>query len=372
MPIHRPSRRDVLRVVGLTLAAGVGTSSASGTSTRSTDEMTRDGDEYVHLYEELVDSTVLVQMPGEGLDGEPAQPGGIGSGFVIDDHHLVTNDHVVMDAEEVDVQFSDQRWRSATVDGTDPFSDLAVLGVEDVPDDATPLAFVDEQPAVGTEVVALGNPLGLDASISRGIVSGVNRSLPSPAGFSIPAAIQTDAAVNPGNSGGPLVNLDGDVVGVVFAGAGATIGFAISALLANRVLPALIEDGEYEHPFIGIAVAPVSSAIAAERELEEARGVLVVDVVPDSPADGVLEAADVETDDDGEARIEGGDVIVELAGADVPNQDTLSAVLALDTEPDETIELEVLRNGDRETLELTLDARPEANTGIDPPGRIDG
>lgn len=367
MPMHRPNRRDVLRIAGGTLATGLAAPSVFEDSILRTGDGSESEREYTDLYEELVDSTVLVQVPGEAMEGEPTQPGGIGSGFVIDDGSLVTNDHVVMDAEEVDVQFSDQRWRSATVDGTDPFSDLAVLGVDDLPDEATPLEFVEESPAVGTEVVALGNPLGLDASISRGIVSGLDRSLPSPAGFAIPAAIQTDAAVNPGNSGGPLVNLDGDVVGVVFAGAGATIGFAISALLANRVLPALIEDGEYEHPFVGIVVAPVSTTIAEERELEEARGVLVVDVVPDSPADGVLEAADIDTDD-GEPGIEGGDVIVELAGAEVPNQDTLSAVLALETAPDQTIELEVIRDGDRETLELTLDVRPEATTGVDPPG----
>ncbi len=357
------TRRRVLRTVGTTVAIGslgVG-SSAAQNGQDGQEGQNGDGVDspYTATYRNTIDSVVLVTVSG------PRGSGGLGSGFVIDDQHVVTNNHVIQSAAEggVELQFSTEEWRTASIVGTDPYSDLAVLRVEEMPDVATGLSIVDREPAIGREVLVLGNPLGLDASISQGIVSGVDRVLPSPAGFSIPAAIQTDASVNPGNSGGPLVSLEGEVFGVVFAGADQTIGFAISPRLANRVIPALIEDGTYEHPFMGVAVQPVGPDIAEAVGLEEATGVLVTEVVPNAPADGVLQPA-VPT------QPGSGDVIVAIDGEEIQNQSQLLSYLALETSPGDTVELTVIRNGERGSVEVTLEARPELQLPQTPiPGR---
>lgn len=374
----RLARRQVLKHCGgasatlLGVAAGSGTGvAASGISeqhsTAVASSTQNDGDAEntpADVYDEYIDDVVLVNVFG-GLDdeagvpegGDPETPAGIGSGFVVDDA-VVTNHHVVRGAETVELQFRDEQWRTAEVVGTDIHSDLAALEVDNLPDETEGITLAEDEPAVGEEVLALGNPLGLDASISQGIVSGVDRSLPSPTGFSIPAAIQTDAPVNPGNSGGPLVDLTGDAVGVVFAGAGQTIGFAISAALANRVVPSLLEDGSYDHPFLGVSVVPVSPIVAEANDLEDARGVMVVETVPDGPADGVLETAEPGPTVDGVPVPVDGDVLVAIDGTEIHSQERLSSTLALETEPDQTVTIDVLRDGDEETVELTLEERP--------------
>ncbi|ELY68593.1 peptidase S1 and S6 chymotrypsin/Hap [Natronobacterium gregoryi SP2] len=355
-------RRRLLQTAAAT-AAGLGIGGWSATLDDETDDGTGNETEglagdgpYVDLYEDSIDEVVLVAA-GAGED----TPGGFGSGFVVDDV-VVTNAHVVQATAEVELQFTDEQWRTGTVLGTDVHSDLAAVEVDgELPDPVDGLSLADTDPSVGQEVVALGNPLGLDASITQGIVSGVDRSLPSPTGFSIPAAIQTDAPVNPGNSGGPLVDLEGRVLGVVFAGAGQTIGFAISARLADRVVPALVEDGEYQHAYLGVGLEPVGPQIAEANDLAEAGGVVVRQVTPESPADGVLEPADGVTVVDGAPVPVGGDVIVAIDGEEIPNEDRLSSYLALETSPGETIEIEVVRDSDRETVELALEERPDVD-----------
>ncbi|WP_255171789.1 S1C family serine protease [Natrononativus amylolyticus] len=344
MSRDRVNRRRFLEAAGTALAAGVVVSPSSRVAAQ-------DDGPYADVYRALIDSVVLIQV----LDS-PDGSGSTGSGFVYDDEHVLTNDHVVADAEAVDLQFTDERWRSGTVVGTDPYSDLAVVRVEEL--GADPLSVSEAEPVVGREVVALGNPLGLDASISQGIVSGVDRSLPSPTGFSIPAAIQTDAPVNPGNSGGPLATLEGDVIGVVFAGGGRNIGFAIPAALVRRVVPALIDDGEYEHPYLGVATAPFTPLIAEFYDTDHTGGVLIIDVVDGSPADGILEAVDDVAVVDGGFVPVGADVLVAIDGQEIPSQDRLSAYLALETTPGETIAVEIVRDGESETVDLTLEARP--------------
>ncbi|OAQ52572.1 peptidase S1 [Natrinema mahii] len=359
VPPNERTRRRFLRTAGTisTIAAlglgGTGTGAAQndGDSSASGDGPDVDS-EYAAVYEAVIDSVVLVSVAGTDAPG--GGRGGIGTGFVLENGYVLTNNHVVEAAREgeIELQFNDGEWRTASVVGTDVYSDLAVLAVEDLPEIADGLSLADAEPVIGQEVLAIGNPLGLDASVSQGIVSGLDRALPSPTGFSIPAAIQTDAPINPGNSGGPLVSLDNEVLGVVFAGAGQTIGFAISAQLATRVVPALIEDGNYDHPYMGVGVQPVGPSIAEEIGLEEATGVLVAEVVPNSPADGVLEPAVT-------GRPETGDVIVAIEGTPIPTQDQLSSYLALEASPDETVAVEVVRDGERGTVELTLGTRPE-------------
>ncbi|MGQ3413250.1 S1C family serine protease [Natrinema sp. LN54] len=371
------TRRRLLRATGVVGAAGaaaafgLGGSGSGVAQNESADSNASNetggpaesevGSEYAAVYRDTIDSVVLVTVTG--TSGPGTGGGGLGTGFVIDDEYVLTNNHVVEAAREggIELQFSNEEWRAASIVGTDAYSDLAVLRVEDMPEVASGLSLAESEPIIGQEVLAIGNPLGLDASVSQGIVSGTGRSLPSPTGFSIPAAIQTDAPINPGNSGGPLVSLEGEVLGVVFAGAGQTIGFAISAALANRVVPALIEDGSYDHAYLGVGVQPVGPEIAAEIGLEEATGVLVMEVVPDGPADGTLQPAST-------TRPGSGDVIVAIDGQAIPNQPALSSYLALETSPGDTIELEIVRDGEHQTVEVTLEERPEAEQPRTPIG----
>lgn len=301
--------------------------------------------QYTATYEATIDSVVFV---GDEQSG--------GSGFV-HDGYVVTNQHVVRDASSVDVRFEDGAWRSAGVLATDVFADLAVLST-DVPEYASPLPFVDAVPPVGTEVLALGSPFGLESSVSVGIISGKNRSLQSPTGFSIPNTVQTDAGLDPGNSGGPLVTLDGDVTGIAVAGAGTSVGFAVSPLLARRVIPELVSSGEYEHPYLGIGLLPVTPTLAAANDLDESRGIYVVEVLGDGPPDQTLQGSDGETTVDGVTVPTGGDVLVELAGNRIDSDADLGTTLALELSPGDRVEAGVIRDGERETITVPIGTRP--------------
>lgn len=331
--------------------AGQSTGGQGGTAGASESGQFAEGSVYTRVYRETIDSVVLIQV----LDGTNS---GQGSGWVYDESHVVTNEHVVSGADEVEVQFSSGDWRVGTVVGTDVYSDLAAVRVPSMPAGATPLALLDGDPPVGTRVVALGNPFGLEGSISAGIVSGVNRTLEGRTAFSIPDTIQTDAAVNPGNSGGPLVTLDGRVVGVIDAGGGENIAFAISAALVARVVPALVETGEYRHAYMGVTLSGVTPSIARANDLREARGVIIDDVLPGGPSDGVLQGSDDTTVVDGLRVPVGGDVVVAMDDRPIPGDQALSTFLALETSPGDTIDVEVIRDGERETVQLTLGERP--------------
>ncbi|SIR50515.1 Trypsin-like peptidase domain-containing protein [Haladaptatus litoreus] len=199
--------------------------------------------QYPELYDETIESVVAVRV-------ETARGIGEGSGFVYrlesnSTGYIVTNQHVVADADGLEVQFNRGEFRPAEVVGTAPRTDLAVLRVEQIPSYVDSLSLANGRAEPGQRVAALGNPLGLQGTITQGVVSGVNRTLPTRQGFSIPGAIQTDAAINPGNSGGPLVTCDGRVVGVNTAGiaGGENLGFAIPARVVRQTVPPLINDG---------------------------------------------------------------------------------------------------------------------------------
>ncbi|SNZ13471.1 serine protease, S1-C subfamily, contains C-terminal PDZ domain [Natronoarchaeum philippinense] len=308
---------------------------------------------YTDVYEAVADSIVLIRA-GSGQ----------GTGFVYDQQHLITNAHVVGGASSVDVQYAGGSWAQGDVVGVDPHSDLAVVGVEDRPDDAAPLPLVQGQATVGQEVVVIGNPYSLDGTVTTGIVSGVNRSIPAPSGFRIPDAIQTDAAVNPGNSGGPLVSLDGEVLAVVNSGGGDNIAFGISAPLVHRVVPRLIESGEYNHPYLGASFTPVTPNIAAANELDRPDGIFVLTVTQGGPADGVLQGASDVTRVDGVRVPVGGDIVVGVDGNDIATPEDLRSYLALNTSPGETIRCRIRRNGAEQTVEIELGIRPERPTGV--------
>ncbi|MFC6990042.1 S1C family serine protease [Haloplanus sp. GCM10025708] len=217
----------------------------------------------------------------------------------------------------------------------------------------------DEPAAVGQEVVVIGTPFGLDGTVTTGIVSGVNRSIPSPTGYRIPDAVQTDAAVNPGNSGGPLVSLDGEAVAVINSGAGDNVGFGISAALTRRVVDDLIEAGTFEHAYMGVSLVAVTPAIARANDLETPRGLAVVDVDPDGPAEGVLRPSEERAVVDGDPVPVGGDVVLAVDDTRTLTTEDLGSYLALHARPGDTVALTVLRDGSERTAAVELGRRPE-------------
>lgn len=354
-----PSRRDVLRLGAGALAAGLAGCSEAPSNQAATTGDGASGDSpsnrqpgvespYTEVYRESIDSVVLVRADT-----------GQGTGWVFDDTVVVTNEHVVGAADSADVRFNDGEWREATVLGTDAHSDLAALRVEDPPEDATPLPLADAEPVVGQEVVAIGNPFALDGSVTTGVVSGTDRAIPAPTGFRIPDAVQTDAAVNPGNSGGPLMSLDSEVVAVINSGGGDNIGFGISAALTERVVPSLVEDGDYEHAYVGLSFTDVTPAVAEANDLGEARGLLVVSVDPNGPSAGVMQGSDETAVVDGRQVQVGGDVVLSVNGTEVQTFEDLLSLLALRTSPGETVTVEFLRDGERRTAEVELGVRSE-------------
>ncbi len=372
------TRRAFIGALGTAAAAGLAGCNGRGdpvgrtltdfdstTYARGADPAGQETSPYTQAYRAAIDSVVLVRVfTGTG--------GSEGSGVVYDGEYLVTNEHVVEGAEEVEIQFARGEWRDGEVVGTDVYSDLAVVRVEDRPEYATALPLVETEPPIGTEVVALGNPFGLGESVSAGIISGVNRSLPAANNFVIADAVQTDAAANPGNSGGPLITLGGEVVGVINSGRGNDVNFAISAALMERVVPALIEDGEYDHPFVGIQLVGVGPSVAEANDLAEARGVFVVEVVPDGPSEDVLQGSTGTEIVNGRSVPVGGDVIVEMAGVPISDREALSTFLALNTSPGDTVPTVVIRDGQRVEVNVELGERPPPNLSpsLDGPGTL--
>jgi S1-C subfamily serine protease len=290
--------------------------------------------------------------------------GAQGSGFVYDkDGHIVTNFHVVEDANYIEVSFPTGFTSVGEVIGEDRDSDLAVIKVEAPEAELHPLSLADsEQLLVGQYVVAIGNPFGLSSSMSLGIVSSLGRSLDSMNStedgllFSAGDLIQTDAAINPGNSGGPLLNLSGQVVGVnrairTFSSAedgnalNSGVGFAISSNIIARVVPSLIAEGDYEYPYLGISSrSELSLAEAQELGLETNAGALVTNVVANGPAD--------------DAGLQAEDFIIAIDGRPIKDFDEMIAYLFTHKSPGELATLSVIRGGEQIDIQLTLGARP--------------
>lgn len=292
---------------------------------------------------------------------------GAGSGFVIDDRgYIVTNNHVVADATRVTVVFYDGTEEEAEVMGTDPYSDLAVLRVETLPDGVHSLPLGDsDQVQVGEQVIAIGNPFALSSSMTSGIVSAVGRTIASgTTSFSIPQAIQTDAAINPGNSGGPLLNMSGEVIGVNAqiatngSDSNAGVGFAIPSNIVSRVAPVLMDRGTFQWSWLGISGTSVNLLIAQANELDGQRGAYVATVTPGSPADhaGLIGSVQTRTIEGLEVPV-GGDIIVKADGEDVVDfSDLLIRVSHKD--PGDTMVLTVVRDGQQIDVTVQLETRP--------------
>lgn len=316
------------------------------------------------LYEIVSPGVVSINalVNNGGLNGQAA-----GSGFIFDESgYVVTNNHVVENANIVVVIFHDGTEAEAEIVGTDVYSDLAVVKVAQLPESAHPLPIGDSTSVMtGDWVVAIGNPFGLNSSMSIGIVSAIGRTIPT-AGtpFSIPMAIQTDAAINPGNSGGPLLNLQGQVIGVnaqIASGgtqANAGVGFSIPSQTVRRVVPTLIDVGAFQWPWLGVEGTSVDIFIEQANNLSLDRGAYIVRVVSGGPADqaglqGGLEPVTV----DGLEVPTGGDVVIEADGVLINDYADLQAFIA-QKDPGTEIELTVLRNGEQQQITVTLAPRP--------------
>jgi S1-C subfamily serine protease len=320
----------------------------------------------------------VVQVSGTATDNNNMFSGvTLGSGFVYDNSgHIVTNYHVVAGDDDISITFIDGTVYRTRLVGTDQYSDLAVLHVEDdVPTDKLkPLPLGNSSSLrVGQEVVAIGNPFGLSGSMTEGIVSGLNRLIPvyqdpfsnvaAPA-FSIPDVIQTDAAINPGNSGGPLLDMEGEVIGInsaIFSTTGgfAGIGFAIPSNTITQVAPSIISTGSYQHPWLGVSGIDMTPEIAEAIGLGEPRGFLVIEAAPGGPADSAgVQGGDTPAQLDGREIPLGGDVILAINDKDIRKIDDVLGYLQQATKVGETVTLTVWRDGQIIQIDVTLGPRP--------------
>ncbi len=322
----------------------------------------------IEIFEKSESGVVRVNVQrGEVVDGV----GGLGSGFVFDKKgHVITNAHVINDAKKVTVTFLDGRSYNAEIIGVDEYTDLAVIKVDADLSLLRPLTLGDSSNLkVGEPIAAIGNPFGLSGSMTSGIVSQLGRLLPSGGnvGYNIPDVIQTDAAINPGNSGGPLLNMRSEIVGINTAIQSTTgeftgVGFAIPSQTIVKIVPTLIEKGEYKHPWIGISGRDIDPDLAKVLKLNDAVGFLVVTVVENSPASkagliGSEKAIEVE----GINYPIGGDIILAVDGDDVRKiDDILIHLQRAKTVGDEMV-LEILRDGRTTNVTIILQERPNGN-----------
>ena len=306
---------------------------------------------------------------------------GAGSGFVWDTQgHIVTNYHVVENADKISVQFSDGSIASAEVVGTDADSDLAVIKVDVPADRLYPVTVADStQVHVGQLSVAIGNPFGLENTMTVGFVSAVGRSMLADlenmtgTNYTIPDIIQTDAPINPGNSGGVLLNEDGEVIGVTSAiispvQASVGIGFAIPSAIVSKVVPALIADGSYTHAWLGISGTTLTPDVAQAMNLDEnQRGALVITVQEDGPAGKAgLQGSGGQITVDGQDLPTGGDVIISIEGNTVKTFDDLVANLAR-LSAGQKVQVTVIRDGKTQDIDVTLGERPQTTSIVETP-----
>ena len=346
-------------------------------------------EDLIKLYDKVDHSVVQVTQ-----DSNVPGASRLGSGFVYDkEGYVVTNYHVVAGDsvnKEFDVTFTDGTGYKATVVGVDPFAEIAVLKIPlenntEVMKKLIPLQIGDfSKVNVGQRVAAIGNPFGLSASITEGIISGLGRVLPAlpsenspiplvedtPA-FSIPDIIQTDAAINPGNSGGPLLNMRGEVIGIntaIFSATGvySGVGFAIPSYLIQKVVPSIITTGEYQHPYLGVSGTDIDSDIAEMMNLKNTTGFLVIQVTSGSPAEKAgIRGGAILTEIEGREVELGGDVIVGIDDKSIRKIDDLLSYLDREKKVGENVTLTIIRNGQVQEIGLTLAARPDSTISDD-------
>jgi S1-C subfamily serine protease len=361
--------RELIREPAFSGESGVSSRTQGGNGLTLRDIYKRDAPGVVQ-----VTSTTKVQLPQNdffsnpfGLPGTDVQRA-LGSGFVIDKAgYIVTNYHVVGEAQSVHVSFSNNETMKAQIVGKDPFTDTALLKVEASSRALKPLDLGNSDAVqVGDQVAAIGNPFGYDRSITLGIVSALQRSLTAPNGSPIDHVIQTDAALNHGNSGGPLLNTRGQVIGVNSAiSTGDTgaegnvgIGFAIPINTVRDVIAELKQHGRIDHPYLGVVGHPISSNIAKLFNLPADHGLLVERVVPGSGAEKAgLRGGTNQVVVEGESYQLGGDLIVKAGGTELASTERLREIIA-ERKPGDTLEIEYYRGSERRTADVKLGRQP--------------
>jgi S1-C subfamily serine protease len=300
---------------------------------------------------------------------EQGDTNAVGSGFVFDKAgHIITNNHVVENTKKISVTFIDGTSYRAEVIGTDPYADIAVIKLDVKPEKLHPLPIGDSSKLrVGEQITAIGNPFGLSGSMTSGIVSQLGRLLPAQGtNFSISDVIQTDTAINPGNSGGPLLNMRGEVVGIntaIYSGDGSFsgIGFSIPSDTVLKIVPIIIKDGQYVHPWIGVTTLDISPDLADILSLEDAKGILIMTVVKDSPADkaGLRGSSQTTVIDGIEYKI-GGDIVLSIDGNEVRKIEDILTHLQREKNVGDKLNLEILRDGKTMNIIVDLEKRPDS------------
>ncbi|HEY5905840.1 MAG TPA: trypsin-like peptidase domain-containing protein [Actinomycetota bacterium] len=331
------------------------------------------------IYERAASGVVRINATDRSTASGSTDPFGgqssaLGSGFVIDKSgHIVTNYHVVRDAGEVTVSFSNRDTVKAEVVGTDASTDLAVLRVATAANALTPLPLGNSDVVrVGDPVVAIGNPFGLDRTVTSGIVSALQRLITAPNRFTIDHVIQTDAPINPGNSGGPLLNARGQVIGVntqIETGTGSSatgnvgIGFAVPANTVKDVVAQILRTGRVDHAYLGISGQAVTDDVADAYNLPVEAGVLVESVTSSSGADRAgLEGGKTQVVVAGESYVLGGDIIVAFDGEKISSIEELRDAIS-GKRPGDKVKLVIYRDASKTSVTVTLGRQPASPPG---------
>jgi putative serine protease PepD len=329
--------------------------------------LTEDERNNVGVYEKVADGVVNVTSTAMQLDfffnAYPSQ--GSGSGSIIDTRgHILTNHHVVADAQKLEVTLGDGSKWPATLVGTDPDNDLAVIKIDAPREKLKIISMGDSRSLkIGQKVLAIGNPFGLQRTLTTGIISSLGRTIRSAVGTLIEDVIQTDAAINPGNSGGPLLNSDGEIIGINSAiispsGGNVGIGFAIPVNTAKRVVPELLSKGYVTYPWIGATIQSLIPEIAKHRKLKIERGAMIAEVVKGGPADRAgLKGGNQRVQVGNMIVLVGGDIVVKADQQDVKTNDELIRYIR-EKKPGDTILLKVFRKDAYVDVKVTLGERP--------------
>lgn len=324
----------------------------------------------IAVYGKVADGVVNVTSTAMQLDFffKPYPTQGSGSGSIIDTRgYILTNHHVVADAQKLEVTLADGSKWPAKLIGSDPDSDLAVIKIDAPKEKLKIIPMGDSRNLkIGQKVLAIGNPFGLQRTLTTGIVSSLGRTIRSDAGTLIEDVIQTDAAINPGNSGGPLLNSDGEIIGINSAilspsGGSVGIGFAIPVNTAKRVVPDLLSKGYVTYPWIGATIQSLIPEIAQYRKLKIERGAMIGEVVKGGPADKAgLKGGNEKIQVGNMIVLVGGDIVVKADQHDVKTNDELIHYIR-EKKPGDTILLKVYRNGNFIDVKVTLGERPRRN-----------
>ena len=360
---------------------GGGTTTVFSTVARAADSSTRipaDSDDAMSVQEIYRHAGPgVLQVTSTSVDSSdpffgPQARVSLGSGFVIDkDGYIVTNYHVIESARQIEVNFSGDDRVQATIVGVDPSTDLALLKINAQARALTPLPLGDSDAVrVGDAVVAIGNPLGLERTVTAGIVSALQREITAPNGYTIDKVIQTDAPINQGNSGGPLLNTQGEVIGVnsqIEPGNSGTgnlgIGFAVPSATLREVVSQIREHGKVEHAYLGVITQPIDEVLARTYRLPVERGVIVADVVPGSPADEAgLKDGHRPVIFGGTSYVLGGDIVTAADGEQVASPDDLRRLIA-EKDPGDAMTLDIRRGESKRTVSVTLGRQPITPSG---------